>query len=433
MIGRIISRWIAVVIFLSLISKAVAAAPESSDRLAGLEAEVKALKEELVAEKADLAELKDSLRTLEEKQESAAPESQDLVVKLGINEKQYVFGDYWDDGLFFKTPGDVFTARIGGSLNLDARWTHAQPALQDYFVDHGRIRLQDSSELRRARIYLMGTMYNDFFYKFQVDFQDTLGSYYIHDAFVGLMNIPAVGAVLIGHAARAWGLNPVPDENWLTFMEWAPPFGFSIGQLLGVAAGNAYFDEHFNWAIQVGKTAGIHCNEIGESYNLNLRFTGTPWYIDGGRSMLHQGVSYTYRGSSDETRYMAGPSFSFGDVPPFIDIGNLDTRNVNGFNYSAALCEGPLGIQGEYYGMLVDQKDGPSSTFFQGLYVEASYYLTGENRGSQYIMSYGGFDRRIQPRHNFNMSKGTWGAFELAARYSWMSLDDDNIRGGILN
>ena len=40
---------------------------------------------------------------------------------------------------------------------------------------------------------------------------------------------------------------------------------------------------------------------------------------------------------------------------------------------------------------------------------------------------------RIQPRHNFNMSKGTWGAFELAARYSWMSLDDDNIRGGILN
>ena len=89
-------------------------------------------------------------------------------------------------------------------------------------------------------------------------------------------------------------------------MEWAPPFGFSIGQLLGVAAGNALLDEHLNWAVQVGKTAGIHCNEIGKSYNLNARITGTPWYIDGGRSMLHQGVSYTYRGSSDETRFVGG-------------------------------------------------------------------------------------------------------------------------------
>ncbi len=401
------------VLVLCFVSEILADEEAVLERLEKLETEVKVLKEELDIEKAKEADL-------------------ELHLKLGINEQKYVFGEYWDDGLFFETPGDVFNIRIGGSINLDARWPRTQSKLQNYLEATQGRKLHDGSEVRRARIYLKGTMYQYFFYKMQIDFSDTAGTYYIHDMFVGLMEIPYVGAVLIGHAARAFGLNPVPDENWLTFMEWAPPFGFSIGQLLGVAAGNAFLDDHFNYAIQVGKTAGIHCSEIGESYNLNLRFTGTPWYEDGGRSMLHQGISYTYRGSSDQTRYAAGPSFS-GQVPAFIDTGALNTDRVNGINYSAALCQGPLRVQGEYYGFWVDQKDGPSSTFFEGWYSMAAYYLTGEIAGAQYVTSYGGLDIRCHPRENFSIKKGTWGAFEVAARYSGMDLNDENIRGGILN
>ncbi len=394
-------------------SKILAADQDVLDRLEKLETEVQDLKHELDLEKAKEAD-------------------RDVRIKLGIDEKKYVFGEYWDDGLFFETPSNIFTARIGGSINLDARWTNAQSKLQDYLEATQGKKLQDSSELRRARIYLKGTMYDNIFYKMQIDFADTAGTYYVHDMFVGLMDIPYVGAVLIGHAARAFGLNPVPDENWLTFMEWAPTFGFGIGQLLGVAAGNSFLDNHLTYAIQVGKTAGIHCNEIGESYNMNLRFTGTPWYEDGGYSMLHQGFSYTYRGSSDQSRYLGGPSFS-EQVPPFIDTGALNTDRVNGANYEFALCQGPFRVQGEYYGFFVDQQDGPSSTFFQGWYAMAACYLTGEMMGAQYITSYGAFDIRCHPQDNFNLKKGTWGAFEVAARYSGMDLNDDNIRGGILN
>ena len=406
--------WIAVSVLLIGFASEIQAADQSvQERLEKLETEVNALKDEL-----GLAKDKEADRAFH--------------LKLGIDEQKYVFGEVWDDGLFFETLGSVFTARIGGSINLDARWPNTSSKLQDYLEATQGKKLRDSSEVRRARIYLKGTMYENIFYKTQIDFADTGGTYYISDMFVGMMDLPYVGAILIGHAGRAFGLNPVPDENWLTFMEWAPTFGFGIGQLLGVAAGNSFLDDHLTYAVQVGKTAGIHCAEMGESYNLNLRFTGTPWYEDGGYSMLHQGVSYTYRGSSDQTRYRGGPSFS-EQVPSFVDTGDMDTDRVNGFNYEAALCHGPFRVQGEYYGFFADQRDGPSSTFFQGWYGMVAYYLTGESTGAQYITSYGGFDIRCKPRENFNMKEGTWGAFEVAARYSGMDLNDDNIRGGNLN
>ncbi|MFH1039414.1 MAG: porin [PVC group bacterium] len=397
------------------------------DRVDRLEEELKELRKQLKEQEKKMC---DQNRTLagEEKQLS------DLIIKYpsGLLENRYVFGDYWDDGLFLETKNKQFNARIGGSINLDARWPRTPSALQDYLEATEGKELHESSEVRRARIFLKGTIYENIFYKTQIDFADTAGTYYIHDMFVGMMDIPYVGAILIGHAARAFGLNPVPDENWLTFMEWAPPFGFSIGQLLGVAAGNSFIDDHLTYAVQVGKTAGIHCSEIGQSYNLNLRFTGTPWYEDGGRAMLHQGLSYTYRGSSDQTRYASGPSFS-EQVPFFIDTGIMDTDQVNGMAYEAAWCQGPLKLQGEYYGFWADQKDGPSDTFFQGWYTMACWYLSGEYPGAQYVTSYGGFDIRCHPRHDFSIKEGTWGAFEVAARYSWMDLNDDNIRGGILN
>ena len=411
-----------------------AADDDLSDRVDQLENELKELKAEL-KEKGEAIKAQD-LRIDQEVRAIAQQKGELAAIKIkypsGIQENKYVFGEYWDDGLFLETPNKEFNVRIGGSINLDARWPNTSSKLQDYLETTQGKGLHESSEVRRARMFMKGTMYTNIFYKMQIDFADTAGTYYIHDMFVGLMDIPYVGAVLIGHAARAWGLNPVPDENWLTFMEWAPPFGFGIGQLIGVAAGNSYLDNHFTYAIQVGKTGGIHCSEIGQSYNMNLRFTGTPWYEDGGYSMLHQGVSYTYRGSSDETRFVGGPSFS-EQVPQFIDTGTLDTARVNGINYSAALCQGPLRLQGEYYGMWADQKDGPSSTFFQGWYGMVSYYLTGEPAGAQYVTSYGGFDIRCHPLENFNMKEGTWGAFEVAARYSGMDLNDENIRGGVLN
>lgn len=61
------------------------------------------------------------------------------------------------------------------------------------------------------------------------------------------------------------------------------------------------------------------------------------------------------------------------------------------------------------------------------MYAQASYALTGERRS--YNRKQGVFGRII-PHHNFGA--GHWGAWELAARWSWIDLNDANIQGGEL-
>ena len=40
---------------------------------------------------------------------------------------------------------------------------------------------------------------------------------------------------------------------------------------------------------------------------------------------------------------------------------------------------------------------------------------------------------RVKPKNNFDIQAGDWGAWQLAARYSYLDLTDEGIRGGILS
>ena len=63
-----------------------------------------------------------------------------------------------------------------------------------------------------------------------------------------------------------------------------------------------------------------------------------------------------------------------------------------------------------------------------GYYVQASHFLTGEHRN--YRPSSGDYGR-VTPERNFDPSNGTWGAFEIAARYSSMdSLEHSRLGRG---
>ncbi len=62
-----------------------------------------------------------------------------------------------------------------------------------------------------------------------------------------------------------------------------------------------------------------------------------------------------------------------------------------------------------------------------GVYVQASYFLTGESRN--YKTSVGSFGR-VTPNNSFDPASGHWGAFEVAGRYSWLDLQDEGNNGG---
>jgi phosphate-selective porin OprO/OprP len=86
---------------------------------------------------------------------------------------------------------------------------------------------------------------------------------------------------------------------------------------------------------------------------------------------------------------------------------------------------GPLFAQAEYFHYDVSRQS-LSDAKFDGGYIEGSYTITGEHR--KYIPGTGAYSG-ITPDHPFSLSSGDWGAFELAARYSVIDLNDHYTTG----
>ena len=82
-------------------------------------------------------------------------------------------------------------------------------------------------------------------------------------------------------------------------------------------------------------------------------------------------------------------------------------------------------LQGEYIHAFVNRKEG-SDLKFNSFYVQGSYILTGEHRNYETDVAEFG---RIRPKRNFGEAGGM-GAWEAALRYSYLDLNDDDIRGG---
>ena len=76
----------------------------------------------------------------------------------------------------------------------------------------------------------------------------------------------------------------------------------------------------------------------------------------------------------------------------------------------------------------MDDSSSSSDPTFDGFYIQASYFLTGEQRN--YKTSTGAFDR-VRPKENYHYGAGR-GAWEVAARYSQIDLTDDSVSGGEL-
>jgi len=64
---------------------------------------------------------------------------------------------------------------------------------------------------------------------------------------------------------------------------------------------------------------------------------------------------------------------------------------------------------------------------FDAFYAQVGWTLTGESR--TYRGSDGEF-KRLVPKNKFSLENGTWGAWELAARYDEVDLEDGNVSGG---
>jgi phosphate-selective porin OprO/OprP len=151
---------------------------------------------------------------------------------------------------------------------------------------------------------------------------------------------------------------------------------------------------------------------------------------------LHIGGAYSFiNPGGDVIQYEVRSAFFVPDapgepseVPPLLDTGLIPTEDISLFDLELAGKLGPLHAQSELTFSLVNQIDGPPLAFY-GLYAQIGWFLTGETR--PYDRDKGVFTE-VRPVHDFTCHRGA-GAWEIAARWSYITLNDKNIAGGQLN
>lgn len=106
-----------------------------------------------------------------------------------------------------------------------------------------------------------------------------------------------------------------------------------------------------------------------------------------------------------------------------VDTGDIEnSENLFLFGPEAALVVGPFSLFGEYKHAILQRSDA-RTVEFEGGHIGATWSLTGESRAEVYTIRTGEF-KGPTPREPFSLSRGGLGAWEPAARFAYVNLND---------
>lgn len=332
------------------------------------------------------------------------------------------FSFKWDNGFKLTSQDNQFALKFGGRLMID----HAYFFQSDEFTENfGALNSNSGTEVRRARIFFSGAIYENTHFKMQVDFAGE--EITLKDTYIGLSNLPVVGNFRIGHFKEPFRLSILTSSKYTTLMELGQNESFSQARNNGVMLFNDYLNKRLSLQLSTFRNANNSSEDAlaGDGYVVTSRVTGLAFTDIEKSHLLHLGVGYSYR-KPDSKQYKISPKPGSNLAPKYIGTGVMeDVDNINLINFETAYIYNSFSFQGEYLNATIN--DNINSLNFFNYYGEISYFITGENKN--YQGSYDGFGR-IKPAKNFGGKDKGAGAWEVAFRYSYTDLDDQNIMGG---
>lgn len=312
-------------------------------------------------------------------------------------------------GLSYKSVDGNFEFNAGGRIQADYA-----------YYDSDETRLGSGTEFRRFRFFMSGKAFRDWGYKAQVDF--AAGDADIKDGYIQYLGWRPV-KFTVGQHKEPFSLEELTSSKYITFMERALPNTFVSGRSLGLSA----YTHGDQWSLQGGvfgeEFDSDADNEGDEGYAFAARATYAP--IAEKARVIHLGLGGFHRETSDdnEVRFRSRPE-SHVTGERLVDTGTFAGDDYDTYGIEVAGLYGPFSLQGEYIRNDVNRKNA-SDVDFDGWYAYGSWFITGESRN--YDPRKGTFGR-IKPKSI--VGQGGYGAWELAARYSKIDLDDKDISGG---
>jgi phosphate-selective porin OprO/OprP len=289
--------------------------------------------------------------------------------------------------------------------------------------------------LRRATFALKAILWRDWQAEFDMDFGEDVSV----DAQTDWRDMwirytfPKFNLSLqVGNFKEPFGLERLGSSRLLTFLERSTVSGITLGRRMGGAA--RYWTEFG----QV--TAALMGHELGsrvdkgqqdEGYSTNLRISVAP--INHFGENLHLGIAGSYKVPDvtselrPNTIEISARTETYVFDPKLLHTGDItDVNYSNRYGFELMYITGPFYFQSEFIGTSIYRWYNNPTVNLQGGYAMAAWLLTGETR--YYYVDEGEVGPIEKP-------KNSWGALELAARYSITNLNDfdTEIHGGQSN
>ena len=213
----------------------------------------------------------------------------------------------------------------------------------------------------------------------------------------------------------------------LTFLPWQERSAAADSLLqarnFGAVLNGTPASQRWTWAASVFKD---YIDSDTSFSDTPTKFVGRaswlPWLSPDESNLVHLGAGVRFTSMSDTRRYRALPEFN--QAPLYLDTGEFEVEGELTTNLEAYWRRGPYWLGFEYTQTDLDAPSVGDPTL-SGFNITGSWALTGEMRG--YRRNNGTFAPLPVARA---VNRGGYGAWELAARFSTLDLDDAQLNGG---
>ena len=309
---------------------------------------------------------------------------------------------YTDDGFKIKT--NEKWIKFGGTL----MWDVDSAAGEFWESGDNEDSWQTRSELRRARLNIKTKMADHWKAKLQFDFAGNDEFVELKDAYVEYGGWEIMD-LIVGQDKEPFGLEELTSSKNLNFIERSMvSSAFAPGRNLGISLNSD--TDNLIW--QVGVYQADTREDDSDTYAVSGRLGVVPWKTDTG--FFHLGVSGSYR-DYDGEEFEIKESAQIHTADNIVFSDEIDTDHLVLYGMEAAFGEGPFSIAAEYMTADVNAVEKDDDASFDGYYLSAGWFLTGETRPFK-----NGIWGRVKP-------KSEYGAWELVIRYSYLDAADNNF------
>jgi phosphate-selective porin OprO/OprP len=325
------------------------------------------------------------------------------------------------DGFIIQSADTNFSLRVRGYGQFDTRLS----------ADNGPAK--DTFTIRRLRLGLEGTVFENYDYKVLTDFgsgitSTTANNAFLQDAFVNIHYWPQF-QIQLGKFKEPVSLETLQTDANLLFVERGLPTQLAPNRDVGIMFQGELLSGKLSY--QLGAFNGVPDGGSGDveitdsDKDIAARLFAQP-FRDSEKDWL-RGLGLGI-GSSIGNQEGAVPSFQTPGRQKFFSYrsgATATSTNVvaDGEHWRVApqgyYYWGPFGLFGEYVisSQQLRRDAGKTKTFGtveNGAWNVAVSYLLIDDQASW---------KPVNPRHRFSLREGGWGAWEIAARYGELSID----------